>query len=48
VDAERFPLTASVAGELFGADTDVDFSSGVRLILNGIAGETGRDQKDRP
>ncbi|WP_433299290.1 TetR/AcrR family transcriptional regulator C-terminal domain-containing protein [Actinoplanes sp. CA-030573] len=36
VDAEKFPLTASVAGDLYPADTDANFEYGLRLILDGI------------
>jgi hypothetical protein len=47
VAAERFPITASVAGELFGADVDADFAYGPGLILVGMASAAGPDQKDR-
>jgi TetR/AcrR family tetracycline transcriptional repressor len=42
VDAERFPLTASVAGELYGEDTDANFEYGLRVILNGMSTFAGR------
>jgi len=37
VDAERFPLTASVAGELYAEDIDANFEYGLRIILNGMS-----------
>ncbi|MFI6365696.1 TetR/AcrR family transcriptional regulator C-terminal domain-containing protein [Nocardia sp. NPDC050630] len=36
VDAERYPRTARMVGELFGADTDVEYERGLRVILAGI------------
>ena len=37
LDADRFPLTASVAGELYGSDTNANFEYGLRLILAGMS-----------
>jgi TetR/AcrR family tetracycline transcriptional repressor len=37
-DAERFPLTAGVAGDLYNEDTDANFEYGLRIILTGMAG----------
>ena len=42
VDAERFPLTASVAAELYGEDTDANFEHGLRVILSGMSGFIGQ------
>jgi TetR/AcrR family tetracycline transcriptional repressor len=42
VDAERFPLTASVAGELYAEDTDANFEYGLRLILSGMSAFVAR------
>jgi len=42
VDAERFPLTASVAGELYPEDTDANFEYGLRVILSGMSGFIGQ------
>ncbi|WP_433713893.1 TetR/AcrR family transcriptional regulator C-terminal domain-containing protein [Nocardia sp. CA-084685] len=36
VDAERYPRTARMVGELFDADTDVEYERGLRVILAGI------------
>lgn len=36
VDAERFPLTAQMVGDLFAADPDEEFEYGLRAILAGI------------
>jgi len=37
VDAARYPLTASVAGEIYRTDTDANFEYGLRVILAGMA-----------
>jgi TetR/AcrR family tetracycline transcriptional repressor len=37
VDGERFPLTASVAQELYQTDTDTNFRYGLSVILSGMA-----------
>ncbi|MGA8115973.1 MAG: TetR/AcrR family transcriptional regulator C-terminal domain-containing protein [Actinocatenispora sp.] len=36
VDPQRFPLSASVVGELFSPDPDDSFERGLRLILSGM------------
>ena len=36
LDADRYPLTASVADSLYDADTDTNFEYGLRLILAGM------------
>ncbi|MET9274659.1 TetR/AcrR family transcriptional regulator C-terminal domain-containing protein [Kribbella sp. NPDC003557] len=36
VDAERYPLTARMVGDLFAADPDAEFDHGVRVILAGV------------
>jgi TetR/AcrR family tetracycline transcriptional repressor len=38
VDAARFPLTATVAGDLYAEDTDANFEYGLRMILSGMSG----------
>lgn len=37
LDAEKYPLTASVAEELYSTDTDTNFRYGLSLILAGMA-----------
>jgi len=41
-DTERFPLTASVAGELYAEDTDANFEYGLRVILSGMSAFVGQ------
>lgn len=36
VDADRYPLTARMVGELFTADPDAEFDHGLRIILAGV------------
>jgi TetR/AcrR family tetracycline transcriptional repressor len=36
VDADRFPLTAGMIGDVFTADPDAEFEHGVRVILAGV------------
>ena len=36
VDADRYPLTARMVGDLFTADPDAEFDHGLRVILAGI------------
>ena len=42
VEAERCPLTASVASELYGIDTDANFAYGLSVILSGMASQPRR------
>ncbi|WP_433372312.1 TetR/AcrR family transcriptional regulator C-terminal domain-containing protein [Actinoplanes sp. CA-142083] len=37
VDAERYPLTAGVAGDLYDEDTDANFEYGLRIVLSGMS-----------
>jgi TetR/AcrR family tetracycline transcriptional repressor len=39
VDPSKFPLTASVAKELYAVDSDANFEYGLRLILTGMSVE---------
>ena len=41
VDAARFPLTASVAQDLYAVDTDANFTYGLSVILSGMANVVG-------
>lgn len=36
VDADRYPLTARMIGDLFTADPDAEFDHGLRIILAGV------------
>ncbi|MFI6831291.1 TetR/AcrR family transcriptional regulator C-terminal domain-containing protein [Kribbella sp. NPDC050241] len=36
VDADRYPLTARMVGDLFTADPDAEFDHGLRIILAGV------------
>ncbi|TCC50954.1 hypothetical protein E0H75_12445 [Kribbella capetownensis] len=36
VDADRYPLTARMVGDLFTADPDADFGHGLRIVLAGV------------
>jgi TetR/AcrR family tetracycline transcriptional repressor len=46
VDAERYPLTASVAGDLYDEDTDNNFEYGLRIILTGMSGFVAHGDRD--
>ena len=40
VDADRYPLTARMVGDLFTADPDAEFDHGLRIILAGVRATT--------
>jgi AcrR family transcriptional regulator len=40
VDPEKYPLTASVAKELFAVDSEANFEYGLKIILTGMRVET--------
>ncbi|MFI5893161.1 TetR/AcrR family transcriptional regulator C-terminal domain-containing protein [Actinoplanes sp. NPDC051513] len=45
VDAERYPLTAGAAGDLYDEDTDANFEYGLRIVLSGISGLVGHGDR---